>query len=63
MKSYTVKYYTLNCHNTLQHVETRDFLFITLKGVQRKAKRFLSSDIAMVAIFDNSHKLVAELLV
>ena len=62
MKSYTIRYYSLTCHHTLQHVESRDFLFTTLKGVQRRAKRFLNSDIALIAIFDNRHKLVAELL-
>ena len=63
MKQYTAKYYSLSCHHTLQHVESRDFIFTTRKGVQHKAKRFLTSDIALIAIFDNKHKLVAELLV
>ena len=64
MKQYTAKYYSLSCHHTLQHVESRDFIFTTLKGVKRKSTKFLSSEIALIAIFDNKqNKLVAELLV
>lgn len=63
MKSYTAKYYSLSCHHTLQHVESRDFIFTTLQGVKRKSTKFLSSDIALIAIFDKQNNLVAELLV